>query len=132
MEENLNETTSNGLERANYQYKVAQYTVNRPGGTVCPVFNEGYNFALNEIDNGNGTYTIEIYANEDFTSCNFFDSYNEKFNSLLSVEYLKITNKVTITKANKKLAGSVNPTFIPIILKKYDPANNATIDATIG
>ena len=67
---------------------VAMYTCNTSG--VVPNFNSGYEYKINEIDNGDGTYTVTITSDEDFTSCSF----NGK-TSLLTVEYLKITNKIT-------------------------------------
>ena len=76
--------------------KIAKYTASISG--VVPVFNEGYQYTVNETSS-NGIYTVELFSDEDFTSCAFFDSYDKKFNSLLSVEYLKITNKVISLKS---------------------------------
>ena len=68
---------------------IARYTANASG--VVPTFNEGYQYTVDETSN-NGIYTVEIYSYDDFTSCKF----NGK-SALLTVEYLKVTNKVTST-----------------------------------
>ena len=68
---------------------VARYTCNTSG--ILPTFNNGYIYnKVDEVDNGDGTYTVTIFADTDFTSCNFSGR-----TELLSVEYLKVTNKVT-------------------------------------
>ena len=69
---------------------IAKYTTNKSG--VVPIFNSGYQYTKNETVS-NDIYTVEITSNEDFTSCSF----NNKSN-LLTVEYLKVTDKVTSMK----------------------------------
>ena len=69
-------------------FLVAKYTANASG--IVPTFNSGYQYEINEVNNGDGTYTVEIYAYEDFSSCGF-----EMETQLLTIEYLKVTNKVT-------------------------------------
>ena len=66
---------------------IARYTASASG--VVPTFNSGYQYTVEETES-NGIYTVEIYAEEDFTSCNFNGQ-----TKLLTVEYLKVTNKVT-------------------------------------
>lgn len=66
---------------------IAKYTANTSG--VLPVFNDGYQYTINETES-NGVYTVEISSDDDFTSCNFKDK-----KGLLTVDYLKITDKVT-------------------------------------
>ena len=66
---------------------IARYTANASG--LVPVFNEGYQYTVNETVS-NGVYTVELYSDTDFTSCSFSTKTN-----LLTVEYLKVTNKVT-------------------------------------
>lgn len=69
---------------------IAQYTTNASG--VHPRFDPNCVYTANEVDNGDGTYTITLTADNDFTYVDFTDR-----TSLLSVEYLKVTNKVTST-----------------------------------
>ena len=66
---------------------IAKYTVN--ASSVLPVFNDGYQYTVNKTKS-NGVYTVEIFSDSDFTSCTF----NRK-TPLLTVDYLKITDKVT-------------------------------------
>ena len=66
---------------------IAKYTCNVSG--VVPIFNNGYEYEINETEN-NGIYTVEITSETDFSSCGF----NGK-TQLLTVEYLKVTSKVT-------------------------------------
>ena len=66
---------------------IARYTANASG--VVPIFNEGYQYTVNETVS-NGVYTVELYSDIDFTSCSFYKKTN-----LLTVEYLKVTDKVT-------------------------------------
>ena len=66
---------------------IAKYTCNASG--VVPTFNSGYVYEVNETEN-NGVYTVEITSEDDFSSCSF----NGK-SQLLTVEYLKVTSKVT-------------------------------------
>ena len=66
---------------------IARYTANACG--VVPIFNEGYQYTVNETVS-NGVYTVELYSDIDFTSCSFYKKTN-----LLTVEYLKVTDKVT-------------------------------------
>ena len=66
---------------------IARYTTNTSG--VVPTFNSGYQYTVEEVNN-DGVYTVELYSDTDFTSCSFQDKTN-----LLTVEYLKVTNKVT-------------------------------------
>ena len=66
---------------------IAKYTTNASG--VLPVFNDGYQYTVNETE-ANGIYTVEISSDSDFTSCSF----NGK-KELLTVDYLKVTDKVT-------------------------------------
>ena len=70
---------------------IAKYTANASG--VLPVFNSGYQYTINETES-NGVYTVELFSDDDFKSCNF----NGK-TQLLTVDYLKVTDKVT-TMAN--------------------------------
>ena len=70
---------------------IAKYTTNTRG--VLPTFNDGYQYVVNET-RSNGVYTVEISSDSDFTSCNF-----SRKTQLLTVDYLKITDKVT-TMAN--------------------------------
>ena len=87
-----NASEVNAEELADLNWKVvmlvARYTTNASG--IIPTFNSGYVYEVNEVDNGDGTYTVKIYSYEDFTSCSF----NEKI-QLLTVEYLKVTSHVT-------------------------------------
>ena len=71
---------------------IAQYTTSASG--IVPRFNQGYVYEVNEIDNGDGTYTVTLTADNDFTYVDFTDFDDEEYN-LLSIEYLKVTNKVT-------------------------------------
>ena len=83
------EGLSNKYWLYNLRGLVARYTCNTSG--ILPTFNSGYTYSkVDEVDNGDGTYTVTILADTDFTSCNFHSRAE-----LLSVEYLKITNKVT-------------------------------------
>lgn len=66
---------------------IAKYTANTSG--VLPTFNSGYQYTINEIES-NDVYTVELFSDDDFTSCSF----NNK-SELLTVEYLKVTSKVT-------------------------------------
>lgn len=66
---------------------IAKYTANISG--VLPVFNDGYQYTINETEL-NGVYTVELSADTDFSSVSF----NEK-TELLTVDYLKVTDKVT-------------------------------------
>ena len=66
---------------------IARYTAKASG--VVPTFNSGYQYTVSEVDNGDGIYTVEIYAEEDFSSCRFKDK-----TQLLTVEYLKVTSNV--------------------------------------
>ena len=70
---------------------IAKYTTNTSG--ILPTFNSGYQYTINETEL-NGVYTVEISSDSDFTSCDF----NGK-TELLTVDYLKVTDKVT-TMAN--------------------------------
>ena len=66
---------------------IAKYTTNTSG--VLPTFNSGYQYTVNETES-NGVYTVELFSDSDFTSCNFKDK-----TGLLTVDYLKVTDKVT-------------------------------------
>ena len=66
---------------------IAKYTCNASG--VVPSFNDGYVYEVNETEN-EGIYTVEITSEDDFSSCSF----NGK-SQLLTVEYLRVTSKVT-------------------------------------
>ena len=66
---------------------IAKYTTNASG--VLPTFNNGYQYTVNETES-NGIYTVELFSDTDFTSCSF----NGK-TQLLTVDYLKVTDKVT-------------------------------------
>ena len=70
---------------------IAKYTTNTGG--VLPTFNSGYQYTVNETE-ANGIYTVELFSDDDFTSCSF----NGK-SGLLTADYLKVTDKVT-TMAN--------------------------------
>ena len=65
---------------------VAKYTANASG--LVPTFNNGYKYDVNETVN-NGVYTVEINSTSRFYYCKFQDK-----TSLLTVEYLNITNSV--------------------------------------
>ena len=65
---------------------IAKYTANTSG--VLPAFNDGYQYTVNETES-NGIYTVELFSDDDFTSCSFYRKTN-----LLTVEYLKVTNKI--------------------------------------
>ena len=66
---------------------IARYTASESG--VVPTFNSGYQYTVNETES-NGIYTVELYSGTDFTICSFKNKYK-----LLTVEYLKVTDKVT-------------------------------------
>ena len=66
---------------------IAKYTANTSG--VLPTFNTGYQYTINETES-NGVYTVELFSDDDFTSCSF----NGK-TQLLTVDYLKVADKVT-------------------------------------
>ena len=66
---------------------IAKYTTNASG--VLPTFNCGYQYTVIETDS-NGVYTVELFSDDDFTSCSF-DGKSE----LLTVEFLNVTNNVT-------------------------------------
>ena len=66
---------------------IAKYTTNTSG--ILPTFNSGYRYTVNETES-NGVYTVEISSDSDFTSCNFSGK-----TQLLTVDYLKVTDKVT-------------------------------------
>lgn len=84
---------------------IAQYTTSASG--LRPQFNLNYIYEANEIDNGDGTYTITLTADNDFTYVDFCDQ-----TSLLSVEYLKVTNKVTTM--NKMFYNCTNLTSLDL------------------
>lgn len=78
-----------GRTKTDSRILIARYTANASG--VVPAFNSGYQYTKNETVS-NGIYTVEIKSENDFTSCSF----NVKSKSnLLTVEYLKVTDKVT-------------------------------------
>ena len=66
---------------------IAKYTANTSG--VLPTFNSGYQYTVNETES-NGVYTVEISSDSDFTSCSFYGK-----TQLLTVDYLKVTDKAT-------------------------------------
>ena len=66
---------------------IAKYTCNASG--IVPTFNSRYVYEVNETES-NGIYTVEITSEDDFTSCSFKDK-----SKLLTVEFLKVTSKVT-------------------------------------
>ena len=66
---------------------IAKYTTNTSG--VLPTFNSGYQYTVNETES-NGIYTVEISSDSDFASCTFSGK-----TELLTVDYLKVTDKVT-------------------------------------
>ena len=66
---------------------IAKYT-SKASGTL-PTFNSGYTYTTSETVS-DGVYTVELTSDSDFTSVSFKGNAN-----LLSVEYLKFTNKVT-------------------------------------
>ena len=66
---------------------IAKYTTNTSG--VLPTFNSGYQYTINETES-NGIYTVELFSDDDFTSCRFRNK-----TELLTVEYLNVTNNVT-------------------------------------
>ena len=68
---------------------VAKYTSKVP--SHLPTFNNGYEYSVIETES-NGVYTVEIYSENDFESCSFYNNFSTQ---LLTVDYLKITNKVT-------------------------------------
>ena len=70
---------------------IAKYTTNTSG--VLPTFNSGYQYTINETES-NGIYTVELFSDDDFTSCRFRNK-----TELLTVDYLKVTDKAT-TMAN--------------------------------
>ena len=69
------------------RHLIARYTANASG--VVPDFGVYNNYSINETES-NGIYTVEIQASEDFTECYFSNK-----SSILTIEYLKITNNVT-------------------------------------
>lgn len=69
------------------RHLVARYTANTSG--VVPTFNADYDHIINETET-NGIYTVEIHSSEDFSKCSFSGK-----NSILTIEYLKITSNVT-------------------------------------
>ena len=77
-----------------YTNLVAQYTANTTG--VVPTFNVDFQYRVEEINNGDGTYTSKVFCEENstFTSCSF-----KGLTSLLTVDYLDITTKVSNTGA---------------------------------
>ena len=66
---------------------IAKYTSRSSG--LFPNFNDGYVYTSEEIEK-DGIYTVEIFSDDDFTSCSF-----RAKSDLLTIEYLKFTNKVT-------------------------------------
>ena len=66
---------------------IAKYTCN--ASSAVPNFNSGYVYEVSETES-NGIYTVEITSEDDFSSCSFRGK-----SELLTVEYLKVTNKVT-------------------------------------
>ena len=66
---------------------IAKYTCNASG--VLPEFNDEYVYEVNETESG-GIYTVEITSDTDFSGCSFSSK-----SQLLTVEYLKVTSKVT-------------------------------------
>ena len=66
---------------------IAKYTANTSG--VLPTFNSGYQYTINETEL-NGIYTVELFSDDDFIRCTFAGK-----TELLTVEYLKVTSKVT-------------------------------------
>ena len=61
---------------------------------LLPVFNDDFNYKIIDeyLDTDRNIVTRSIYSDTDFTSCSF-----ENQTSLLTVEYLKVTNEVTST-----------------------------------
>ena len=68
---------------------IAKYKFDNTLSDCFPTFNEGFIYTYTDEVNGTVT-TRTIESDDDFTSCSF----NGKMN-LLSVEYLKVTDKVT-------------------------------------
>ena len=66
----------------------ARYTHNSKYSNL-PEFNSDFIYEVTNTDNGDGTYTVEIYSDDDFTEVSF-NSCN-----VITLDYLKITNKVT-------------------------------------
>lgn len=66
---------------------IAKYTTTSSG--LTPVFNEGYAYELTETVNEKGHYVIELHSDSDFNSCSFSSR------PVVSIEYLKVTSKVT-------------------------------------
>ena len=105
---------------------IAKYTANTSG--VLPTFNSGYQYTVNETES-NGVYTVEISSDSDFTSCTFSGK-----TQLLTVDYLKVTNKVTtmanlfsgctsLTRANTNNFDTSNVTSMYIM---FQNCNNLT------
>ena len=72
-------------------YEIARYTSSVSG--VLPTFNSEFTYTYDEIDNGDGTYTTKIYADDlDIlpTSISF-----KGISALLSVEKIKVTSNVS-------------------------------------
>ena len=66
-----------------------KYITTRP--EFMNTFNDDFVYETKTIDNYDGTYTIEVYSDDDFTSIEF----GSNCYAITSIEYLAITNKVT-------------------------------------
>ena len=75
----------NAFYKTEYEFnnpnEVMEYTTT--SSDLLPIFNEGFTYAYDKIDNDNGTYTYKIYANDILSLTSF---------ELEKVPYLRIVN----------------------------------------
>ena len=71
---------------------IAKYTSKTQG--LRPTFNDGYNYTVTKEELVNGIYEVELSADTDFSHVDF----NGK-TDLLTVDYLKVTDKTTDTSS---------------------------------
>ena len=95
---------------------IAKYTANVNG--VLPTFNSGYQYTVNETES-NGIYTVELFSDSDFTSCNFKGK-----TGLLTVDYLKVTDKVT--NMNSMFSNCKKLTILDV--SNFDTSNVTRMD----
>ena len=98
----------------NNPYEIARYTSSASG--VLPSFNTEFTYTYDEIDNGDGTYTIKVYA-DSLDNLPTSISFNEK-TTLLTVDKLNTSN---VTSMNQMFHNCSNLTSLD--LSEFDTSN---------
>ena len=84
--------SSNKVKHCTYapiEKLIAQYTANTSG--VLPIFNSGYMYEVNEVNNNDGTYTVTIYSDTLPSKAAFGNSDTSSWSGspyILTVEFL--------------------------------------------